>query len=380
MNLKSLMEKRNAMLDEMESLLKVAETETRAMSEEELAQFDDIKKKIEDLSKTITAIEEAMKLEKSEIKDDKKLEDVTKEESEERAFSNFVRGVVEERAEVNLSKGDNGAVIPTSIANKIISRVYDIAPIYQLATRYNLKGKLQIPYYDGTTARIKMTYKDEFSELESTAGKLKSVELEGFLAGVLTKVSKSLINNSQFDIVNYVVNEMAKEIAAWIENELLNGTTGKVEGLSGVKQTVTTASATAITADELIDLQETVPDTYQQNAIWIMSRATRTAIRKLKDNDGNYLLNRDASAKWGYTLFGKDVYVSENMSDIEAGKTAVYYGDMSGLAVKVPNELTIDILHEKFATQHAIGVVGWIEIDAKVEDFQKIAKLVVKAA
>ena len=59
----------------------------------------------------------------------------------------------------------------------------------------------------------------------------------------------------------------------------------------------------------------------------------------------------------------------------EGTKTIIYYGDMSGLAVKVSEDMNIEILRERFATQHAIGVVGWLEMDAKVENEQKIAKL-----
>jgi len=173
---------------------------------------------------------------------------------------------------------------------------------------------------------------------------------------------------------------MADSIAKWIENELLNGTIDKVAGLSGVTQKVTAEAVAVITADELIDLQEAVPDMYQGGAIWIMNKATRTAIRKLKDSNGDYILNKDATAKWGYTLFGKDVYVSSNMPTMAAGKTAIYYGDMSGLAVKLSEDVSIEVLREKFATQHAIGVVGWMEIDSKVENAQKIAKLEMAAA
>ena len=349
------------------------------MTKEEKDKFDTLEQEIKDLDATIEAEKRARDY---EIKDNDKQDGIVEERAlaEEMAFANYIRGVVEERADVNLTVGDNGAVIPSSIANKIISKVYDISPIYQLATRYNVGGTLSIPYYDESSQVITMAYATEFTDLESTSGKFASIELKSFLAGVLTKISKSLINNSQFDIVNFVIDKMAEAIARWIEKELLVGTSGKIEGLSTVTQKVETASATAITADELIDLQEAIPDVYQAGAIWIMNKATRTAIRKLKDNDGNYILNKDATAKWGYTLFGKDVYTSDNMPGMEAGKTAIYYGDMSGLAVKLSEEMNIEVLREKFATQHAVGVVGWLEMDSKVENAQKIAKLVMKSA
>lgn len=376
--LKALNEKRNEKVAEMQSILDKAKEEKRAMTEEEMAQFNALEKEISNLDATIEAEKRASNYTVTDDNKDKSVEE--RAEAEERAFANYIRGVVEERTDVNLTVGDNGAVIPSSIANKIIKKVYDMSPIYQLATRYNVGGTLNIPYYDESTQSITMDYATEFTELESTSGKFASIELKGFLAGVLTKVSKSLINNSQFAIVPFVINAMAESIHRWVEGELLKGTTNKVAGLSTVTQAITSASSTAITADELIDVQELIPDVYQGQAIWIMNKATRTAIRKLKDDDGNYLLNRDVSARWGYTLLGKDVYTSDNMDTMAAGNTAIYYGDMSGLAVKLSEDMNIEVLREKFATQHAIGVVGWIELDSKVENAQKIAKLVMKSA
>ncbi|HHX61738.1 MAG TPA: phage major capsid protein [Epulopiscium sp.] len=376
--IKSLTEQRNDKVTELQALVEKAKIETRAMTTEETTQFEALEKEIKDIDGTIAAETRARGLEIiEEVKKDKKLE--TRAELEERAFENYIRGTVEQRTDVNLTAGDNGAVIPSSIANKIIQKVYDICPIYQLATRYNVGGTLNIPYYDETEQTITMAYATEFVDLESTSGKFTSIELKGFLAGALSKVSKSLINNSQFAIVPFVINAMADSISRWIENELLNGTTDKVAGLSTVTQKVDAASATAITADELIDLQEEVPDVYQGGAIWIMNKDTRKAIRKLKDGDGTYLLQKDFNAKWGYTLLGKDVYTSSNMAEMALGKTVAFYGDMSGLAVKLSEDVSIEVLREKFATQHVVGVMGWIEIDSKVENAQKIAKLVMKA-
>lgn len=305
-------------------------------------------------------------------------------EAETEAFEKYLRdGVVEERADTNMTYGDNGAVIPETIADKIVKKVYDISPVLEKATRYNVKGALSIPYYPDDAADstdITMAYQTEFSELESTAGKFKSIELKGFLAGVLSLVSKSLINNSKFDIVSFVIDQMAYNISRWVEGELVKGTTNKISGLSGVTQKITAASATAITADELIELQDSVKDAFQQNAIWIMSPKTRTELRKLKDSNGRYLLQDDVTAAFGKVMLGKPVFVSDNMPDMKAGANAVYYGDMSGLAVKISEELEIQVLREKYATQHAIGVVGWMELDAKIENAQKISVLTMKSA
>ena len=380
---KKLMEQRAALQAELQKLIDTAQSEERAMNEEETTKFDELEGKIKAIDATIKAEERARSLSLN-VNSNEHHEELRAEEraaAEEEAFGNYIRGIISEnRAGVNMTTGDNGAVIPTSIANKIIKKVYDICPIYQMADRYNVAGTLTIPSYDESTSAITMAYATEFEELESKSGKFASIELKGFLAGALTKVSKSLTNNSSFDIVNFVVNQMAENIARWIEGECLNGTSDKVDGISKATQVVTAAAATAITGDELIDLQEQVPDAYQTSCIWIMNKATRSAIRKLKNSDGDYLLQKDATARWGYKLFGADVYCSDNIDKMAANKTAVVYGDMSGLAVKVSEDINIEVLREKYATQHAVGVVGWIEIDAKIENQQKIAVLKMAAA
>ena len=306
----------------------------------------------------------------------------TRAQQEEQVFADYIRGKVpgELRADVNMTFGDNGAVIPKSIVKKIITKVYDICPILEKATRYNVKGQIAIPCYPADVNDNEVSYANEFEELAAKSGKFDSITLSGFLAGTLAKISQSLINNSEFDIVSFVINHIAEKVALWIEKELLLGTSGKIEGLSKIETGITTESATEITTDELIELQGSIKDVLQKNAIWIMSQKTRTALRKLKDKNGRYLLQDDITAPFGNTLLGKPIYVSDNMPDIAAGKKAIYYGDFSGLAVKLAEEMQLQVLREKYATQHAVGIVGWMELDSKIEDKQKMKALVMKAA
>ena len=380
MKYKQLIEKRNSLIEEMEKMVEACETETRAFNEDENKRYEEITKELNDLDATLKAADE-LDEKRSYQPIEKPNETKDRAELEERAFESYIRGTLdlETRADVNLTKSDNGAVIPSSIANKIIEKVKEMSPLFAMATHYNVGGTLTIPSYDASTQKITMAYATEFTAIDSTSGKFTSISLTGFLAGARSLISKSLVNNSQFDLVPFVVRKMAEAAAYWIENQLINGTTNKIEGLSKVTASVTAASATAVTADELIDLQETIPDVYQGGCIWVMSKATRTAIRKLKDGQGNYLLNKDATSRWGYTLFGKDVYISDNMPDMAAGKRAILYLDPTGLAVKMTETPSVEVLREKYADQHAIGVICWMELDSKVENAQKIAALAMKA-
>lgn len=378
MNEKELIEKRNDLQSKMEGILNKAKIENREMNEEEIKNFDDTEKEIKNIDATLERMEKMNKMENKKVEDKKEL---TQEEKDVKNFATFIRNTVngiQNDTATQLTKGDNGVVIPKTIAQKIIDKVIEISPLFASATKYNAKGTLAVPKYDDTTDDVTVAYATEFDELVSHSGKFATVELTGFLIGALTKISKSLLNNSDFNLTEYVINKMAEKFKLFYEGEMINGTSTKISGIVGsydsTNMKVVLSNKSSVTADELIDIQETVPDAFQPNAYWIMNRDTRKKIRKLKDSDGNYILNRAFNEKWDYELLGKPVYCSEKVEKLgTASKPVILYGDFSGLAVKETEEMEIQILLEKFATQHAIGVCGYSELDAKVENTQKIA-------
>lgn len=384
---KSLIEKKNDLITRAEEVLAKAKEEERELTDAEMAELAEIRDNVRKIVKSLGLEDEINELsmekkeEKEEMNEDKReLEEQRAiEVKEAKEFEKFIRN--NERGNLSPASGSGQVLVPVTIADRIMKRVYQISPILERATKYTITGKLSVPYYsEDTTDKINVAYATEFTALTANVGKFTSIDLDGFLIGALAKVGRTLINRTTFDIVGFVVNQMAESIKVFLEKELLKGTTNKIAGLSGVTNIKTTASATVITADELIDLQDMVIDDYQQNAIWIMSPATRTTIRKLQDQEHRYLLQDDISAPFGKTLLGKPVYVSDNMDNIAGGKTVVYYGDMSGLSVKFAEEMSVDVLREAFATEHAVGVVGWIDVDGKVTDQQKLAKLVMHTA
>lgn len=375
--LKKMRENREEKVKALENVLNAAKTENRAMTAEEQASFDAIEKEIADIDKTIEAEERAAKAKNTKETGDNGAEQETQEELEERAFVKYVLGAaagLEERAgELNLTMANNGAIVPTSIANKIIKKVKDISPILSRATVYYMTGELKVPVYGASSGHdVKVAYSDDFTELTADAGKFTSVDLKGYLVGALTLIGRKLKTNAMFNVTDFIVNYMAEEIAAFLEGELLNGTTSKMEG---ALSTTNEKTAAAITADELIDLQAQVKQAFQSEACWIMHPETFTAVKKLKDGQSRYLLQDDFSGEFPYRLLGKPVFVSDNMPKIATGAKTVLYGDMSGLSVKIAEQLEIEVLREKYATQHAIGVVAWMEVDSKVTDSQRMAVL-----
>ena len=379
-NFKALMEKRAELQQAMEALVNSADVESRAMSEEETARFDAAEKEIRAIDDTVAREERARKLEQKMIPDVEEDRAV----QEEAEFANYILGKTSElrAGEQNMTMANNGAIIPTTIANHIIKAVKDRCPILAKATIYNVKGTLKVPVWGkaNSTHDIAVGYQTEFTEITADAGKFTSVDLSGYLAGALTLIGKSVENNGTFSVVNFVVNQMAEEIASFLEKELLVGTANKATGALDTATSLTAAGATAITADELIDLQSKVKQVYQANACWTMHPDTFVAIKKLKDANNRFLLQDDVTGEFPYRLLGKPVYLSDNMPVMAAGAKTVLYGDYSGLSVNMRENISVEVLREKYATQHAFGVVSWFEFDSKVTDNQKLAVLVQKAA
>lgn len=381
MNIKAIMEKRAEYQQTMDDLVKSADTENRAMNEDEIAKFDAAEKEIRAIDETLAREERARGIEHK--KAPKEVEDRAAEE--ERAFADYVMGRVTElrTGEQNMTMANNGAIVPTSIANRIIKAVKDRCPILAGATIYNVKGTLKIPVWGkaNTTHDIAVGYQTEFTEITADSGKFTSVDLSGYLAGALTLIGKSVENNGTFSVVNFIVAQMADEIAEFIEGQLLVGTgTSAAQGATNTTNTVTAAAAAAISADDLIKLQASIKQAYQANACWTMAPATFLAVKQLKDNNGRYLLQDNISGAFPFMLLGKPVYLSDNMPAIAASAKTVLYGDYSGLSVNFRENISVEVLREKYATQHAIGVVSWFEFDAKVSDAQKLAVLVQKSA
>mgnify|MGYP002706447204 CR=1 FL=1 len=373
--MKFLIEKRNSIVEEINNLFKAAETEKRALTEEEQTTFDAKTAELKNLDKTIEAKREARSLtmmdDETPKTPEEKAEKRSTEELEERAFETYLR---EQRAG-EMAKGDNGAVIPQTIANRIIDTVKQVAPIYALTTKFNVKGKLQFPVAKGS---ITTGYQTEFTDIASSAVSFENVELDGYLIGALSKVSVSLINNAQFDIVGYVVNKIAQSIAEFLEKELIVGATNikgitdtSYEGKGVVK--VETATKDVVAADDLIDTQAALKMNVQDGCAWLMNQKMLTTVRKLKDGNDQYILNPDVRTGFGMELLGKPVMISDEMPD-----NTVVYGNWAAMYVNIHEDINIRQLNEVYAAQHGVGFVAWAELDAKLVEQDKFAKLTVK--
>jgi HK97 family phage major capsid protein len=376
--MKFLVEKRNSLLDELDGLTAKIKSETRAFNEAELGRVDAIKKEIAGIDATLKVDEESRSLEKTIIKNPevRSAEEIRAEEieKEERSFVDFLKGDTRALS----TAGQNGVTIPLSIANKIVDKVVNLSPVLSKATIYNLTGDLSIPVYD-YTVHVPSGYATELAAITATNGTFTSVVLKNNIIVSLATISKSLVNRADVDVVPFIVNEIAKALAHFIEKELVAGAggAGKLSGLAQVAagQTFTGGTTLVITPQELVKVQMLVPQIYQKDCVWLMHPNTLAYIQGLTAGSGSQLLlmGNALSGDAPYTLLGKPVYVSDNMPQIGVAAKQIFFGDFSGIAVKMTKSVELQVLTERFADQYAIGVLGSVEMDSNIVEPQKIA-------
>ena len=326
--------------------------------DEALKIVEDIKTKKEEVAKLEILESELIDGLENKIKDNQEKNEILNKD--EKAFVDFIRKGVSN----DMKAGDNGSIIPNTISSRIIEKVIEFSPIYARTTKFNIGGDLTFVSEDAIPTT---SYMDEIPvDDEGTDATFKTLKLSAFIARVLTKISRSLLNRTDFDLLTYVVNAVAKSIARFLEKELIVGTPSKIDGLSKIEAT----SVTTINADAYIDLQMEVPSALQAECEWLMNPADVKAARKFKTTDGQYLLNIDATSAFGYRLLGKNILMSDQVPE-----GTVYYGDFSGLYVKLANNVEISVLKERYADQYVVGVIGFVELDAKVVESQKIAAM-----
>ncbi len=196
-------------------------------------------------------------------------------------------------------------------------------------------------------------------------------QIDAHKVGTIIKVSEELLNDSAFDLEQYFQDEFARRIGAKEEEAFLIGDgskkpTGILNATGGADVGVTAASATAITADELIDLFYSLKAPYRKNAIWVLNDATVRVIRKLKDSNGQYLWQpglRDGEVD---TLLGKKILTSAYAPTPISGAKSILFGDLSYYWIGDRQGITFKRLNERYADVGQVGFLASKRVDGKL--------------
>lgn len=385
MTINELIEKRANLWKAMDAFLKAQTNDKGVLSEEDDAKYVAMEYDFDNLSKEIKRLEKRNAIEaelnmpvnrpivgKPMVEDeDEKTGRVSK--NYKKSFWNVmrsktVRPEVADALQIG-TDSEGGYLVPDEFENTLVEALEEENIFRKLAHVINTSSgdrKIPVVATKGTASWV-----DEEGTISDSDDAFNQVSIGAYKLGTLIKVSNELLNDSAFNLESYISKEFGRRIGSKEEEAFFTGNgTGKPIGIfnttGGAEVGVTTASSTAITADEIIDLFYSLKAPYRKKAVWILNDYTIKAIRKLKDTTGNYLWQPALTAGTPDTILGRPVYTSSYVPTIAAGAKTIAFGDFSYYWIADRQGRIFKKLNELYAATDQTGFVATQRVDGKL--------------
>lgn len=245
-----------------------------------------------------------------------------------KAFTSYLRtGRV--KALEGGTDSEGGYLIPDQFISELVMGLKDASIIRQAGARViTVNGdSIKVPYITNSTAAVLTDEEGEYSDVDPSFGQ---VTFTPFKFTRVCKVAEELAADAAFDVWGQALAPDFTQAFAAAENSYLTTGTGNSQPqgvVTGAGVGKTTASATAITADEIIDLYHSLNYLYRQNAVWMMADSTIAYIRKLKDSTGQYLWQPGLAMGQPDMILGRPVITNNSMAAIASTAKTVLFGD-----------------------------------------------------
>lgn len=384
--LNDLRDKRTKLWDQAKTLLDSADHESGALSAEDSAKFEAMEADMDALATAIARLERAEARDAEMARATSKPltampgmngETVKLSPKQIRATDEYKRAFWDAmRMNLNpyevrnaLREGsdpDGGYLVPDEFETQVVTKLEDENFVRTLANVIQTtSGDRKIPVVAEHGSAMWMDEGGTYTESGET---FTQIALSAYKLGSFIKISEELLNDSAFDLEAYMSGEFARRIGAAEEEAFLVGTgTGQPTGIfTTAEEGGKTSAATTVTADELIDLHYSLRAPYRKNAVWIMNDSTVKAIRKLKDNTGQYLWQPALTAGTPDTILNRPVYTSTFAPELKGGAKGIAFGDLSYYWIADRQGRQFKRLNELFAVTGQVGFLASQRVDAKL--------------
>ena len=376
-------------INDMRSLLDVADAEGRALSSSEAEAYDKIEADVDGYSATIQRREKQLTAEKMLAETGEarvasraltKTEHLNSDEYRS-AFDRYIRfganSLVGDEARA-LQEGvdsEGGYLTETILERKLVETLMDVNIMRQLCTVIQTSSDRNIPVESTVGSAAWTSEESAYTESDST---FSQVSLSAYKIGTIMKISDELMQDSVFDMSSYIGRNFGRRIGEAEEAAFVAGDgSGKPTGAtSGASAGVTAAATGAITADEVLDLAYSLKRQYRRNGSWLFHDSTIKAIRQLKDSNNQYLWQPALSAGDPDTIAGRPVYASYDMPEMATGVVAGLFGDFKmGYIIADRGATSFLRLNELYAANGQVAVRASRRVDGKVGLSEAIKKL-----
>ena len=290
----------------------------------------------------------------------------------QRVFWSAMRGKRSGDIQNSLRVGEDtegGYLVPDEFERTLIKALEEENIFRRLAnviTTSSGDRKIPVVASKGTASWV-----DEEGAIPESDDTFGQVSIGAFKLATMIKVSEELLNDSVFNLETYIAREFARRIGAKEEEAFFVGDgagkpTGILAATGGGQVGVTTAAAAAITLDEILDVFYSLKSPYRKKAAFIMNDSTVKAIRKLKDNNGQYLWQPSIKEATPDTIINRPLYTSAYMPVIEAGAKSIVFGDFSYYWVADRQGRVFKRLNELYAATGQVGFIATQRVDGKL--------------
>lgn len=267
--------------------------------------------------------------------------------------------------------GTGGAIVAPSFVSAIEVAALAFGGIRGVANVMRTETSAEIPYPTVNDTSNKATIVAEIATPSRTTVTMGRVIIRAHkYATGLVPVSRELLRDAATDIGALIGRLLGERIFRGQAEHFCTGigTTQPMGLLTAGTLGVTAAATSAITANEVIQLTESLDPAYSANAVLVMNRATRSALRQLTAGTGEYLWGKDVATGAPQTFNGVPVRIDENMPNIATGLKPIAFGDMSKYLIRDVGTIRMQRFTELLGESDADGFTAFMESDGNLLD------------
>ncbi len=398
MTIQELREKRAKAWDEARNFLDSKRNESGILSDEDSAVYDQMENTIVNLGKEIERLERQESLEREmsaatsqplvytpgthDIKPE--IRSVASD-TYKKAFWNSIRNRNWIDVSNDLQVGtdsEGGYLVPDEFEKKLISALEEENIFRPLATKIQTSsGDRKIPVITQKGEAVWMEEEEAYTLSDDAFGQ---ISLSAYKVGTAIKISEELLNDSVFDLPSYIAKEFARRIGTKEEEAFLIGDgKGKPTGIfanAGGAENGATSTGATISFDDMVELFYSLKSPYRKKAVWILNEQTVKALRKIKDNTGNYIWQPSVSQGIPDTILNRPYVTSVYAPVAAAGTKAIAFGDLSYYWIADRQGRSLKRLNELFAMNGQVGFLASQRVDGKLILPEAVKTLTIKKA
>jgi HK97 family phage major capsid protein len=285
---------------------------------------------------------------------------------------------------------DGGYLVPPETEATVNRALKAISPIRAIASVRQVSGSVYKKPF-ATTGMGTGWVGEAVARPQTTTATLAELSFPTMELYAMPAATQALLDDAAVNIDQWIAEEVrlafaVQEGQAFVSGDGINkpkgflayDTIANASWEFGKLGFITTGVAGAFPAanpsDKLIDLVYTLKAPYRANGTFVMSRATQSAVRKLKDADGNYLWQPAATPGANSTLMGFPLVESEDMPDVSANSLSVAFGDFER-GYLIVDRIGISVLRDPYSAKPYVLFYTTKRVGGGVQDFEAIKLL-----